>query len=105
MSLTINSSGKMTETPNSVNVTQSNTTLEYSLDRVSALDWELNGAAIQGDSNNQASTPVVGTGGYSLSFIDANTAVETFHVIIYFTNRSSGNKHWHDPGVTNEPPV
>jgi len=38
----------MTETPNSVKVTQSNMTLEYSLDRVSALDWELNGAAYPG---------------------------------------------------------
>jgi hypothetical protein len=102
--LTITSSGKMTANPNSVTVTQKDTTLEYSLDRASAVDWRLTGLSTTATSG-QASQPVLNPEGTSISFGDANTVAQTFSVIIYFTHRTSGARHWHDPEVTNEPPV
>jgi len=102
--LSISSSGKVTTTPDSVTVTQNDTTLEYTLDRASEAEWQLTGASTTA-SSGQTSRPVVSPDGNSVNIVDANTVAETFSVIIYFAERTSGAKHWHDPTVTNEPPA
>lgn len=102
--LTVSSSGKYTANPESVSVIKSNTELVYTLDRESAINWQIMGLSTT-DQKGQAGPYTIAPGGNSISFVDANTSSDTFNVYINIIHRATQVKHWIDPQVTNIPPV
>jgi hypothetical protein len=103
--LKITEKGGYSYTPNSVIVTQFNTTLIYQLDPQTAIEWEIVGLT-NTDSKNQLSGESKAPSGISISILDANTKAEVFDVTVVVQHRTKRDRILRvDPQVENEPPV
>lgn len=101
--LTVNEKGGYIANPESVTVTKTGTTLVYTLDRQSAVSWEITSLSTT-DQHDQAGPFTIAQGGSSVSFVDANTVAESFNVSVTLVHRQTKELRVIDPSVLNEPP-
>jgi hypothetical protein len=102
--VTINGKGQYSYNPTGVTVSQSNTTLTYTLDTATALEWEIVGLT-NTDSKNQLSNESKAVGGNSISILDANSQSEIFDITVVAQSRAQRERLVRvDPQVTNIPP-
>jgi hypothetical protein len=101
--LTITAKGGYSYTPDSITVTQPNTTLIYALDEGTSKLWEIVGMT-NTDTQNQLSAQSKAPSGNSISSLDANTAAETFDVTVIAQHRYERDRTIRiDPKVHNVP--
>jgi hypothetical protein len=101
--VSITDKGVYSYKPNSVTVTEQNTTLTYALDDSSALIWEIVGLT-NTDTKNQLSNESKAPSGNSISVLDANSKAETFDVTVVAQHRSQRERILRiDPAVHNVP--
>lgn len=101
--ISINSSGKYSYSPNSLTVTQPNTTLIYQLDEKTLVDWEIVGQT-NTDSKQQITGESKAPSGNFISILNANTQAEVFSVTIVTQHRAQRDRLLRvDPDVENEP--
>ena len=101
--VSISEKGVYSYNPNSVTVTEPNTTLTYALDDSSALIWEIVGMT-NTDTKGQLSGQSKAPSGNSISVLDANSKAETFDVTVVAQHRSQRERLLRiDPRVENVP--
>ena len=101
--VSISEKGVYSYKPTSVTVTETNTTLAYTLDDSSALLWEIVGLT-NTDSKNQLSNESKAQSGNSISVLDANSKAEAFTVTVVAQHRAQRERILRiDPDVCNDP--
>ena len=101
--VSITEKGVYSYKPNSVTVTEPNTTLTYALDDNSALIWEIVGMT-NTDTKNQLSNESKAPSGNSISVLDANSKADSFSVTVVAQHRTQRERILRiDPDVLNVP--
>jgi hypothetical protein len=102
--VTVSSSGGTSSTPDPIIVTQSDTTLVFTLDSASAQNWKIVGLTST-DEKDQLGPVFVARGGVSASVLDSNSENENFNITILVHHRTTGQQIGIDPAVQNDPRV
>ena len=101
--VSITEKGVYSYKPNSVTVTEPNTTLTYALDDSTALIWEIVGMT-NTDTKNQVSNESKAPSGNSISVLDANSKADSFSVTVVAQHRTQRERILRiDPDVHNVP--
>ena len=101
--VSISEKGVYSYKPNSVTVTEPNTTLAYTLDESTALIWEIVGMT-NTDTKSQLTDESKAPSGNSISVLDANSKADSFSVTVVAQHRSQRERILRiDPDVLNVP--
>ncbi|NVE00930.1 hypothetical protein [Massilia sp. BJB1822] len=90
-------------TPESLDVSQRDTVINYQLIYPTPEDVIIESVSIKPEHSNQLSEPSIGDSGKLVTFSDANTAEEIFNITLGFADKE-GKKFFVDPEISNTPP-
>jgi hypothetical protein len=97
------SGGVLVSSPESQNVTESNTTTIFQLAPNAAADFRLTGYS-SNDSKSQLGPASINKEGTVMTLLDANSKAEMINVTVLAEHRKQGTQHSVDPVIINIPP-